>query len=490
VGDLRALDSIVAAVRSSDPALRAAALTALGVAGDTRVLEAARAAISDSDAHVRIGAAGALVRLSAAEAAVAVEALIADDATALDGLRLAESLSGEGITRAAAARAVASADPELRAAALRALGRQTSPQAIQVLASLVADPIAGGDAAYAIARSPSAAAMAAIEGMAQAPPNRRLAARAYFVRRFTRGERSARLDAVARDLRASADARDRALGTEMAIAWGEAPMAAGLADDDARVRRGAAMAAQAVLGDPAARAALLARLAVERDETTRIVLATGLSEGDADASIPLSTLIERIERGAPDAPLAALALAQRAGEVPAPALDRVLASRDTVVRAHAMRGLGRSSASDAVARLAAGYAWEGDADVRRAIVAAVAAHEDGRSLSAAARRTLALAVALDPDAVARWTAERALAGRGFESAGSQGAGRDVMWIRIVPAAGAAPLQDEAAQIARAGALAVPVAFDDDGYALVPGVDPGQARLRLAPRLPPYSAAVP
>jgi len=30
---------------------------------------------------------------------------------------------------------------------------------------------------------------------------------------------------------------------------------------------------------------------------------------------------------------------------------------------------------------------------------------------------------------------------------------------------------------------VPIAFDDDGFALVPSMPPGEARLVLAPRLP-------
>jgi hypothetical protein len=42
---------------------------------------------------------------------------------------------------------------------------------------------------------------------------------------------------------------------------------------------------------------------------------------------------------------------------------------------------------------------------------------------------------------------------------------------------------------RADGLAVPIAFDDDGYALVP-VPPGDAQLVLAPRIPPYEGPRP
>jgi hypothetical protein len=378
----------------------------------------------------------------------------------------------------------------LRAAAIRALGRQVSPLAIAALAPLVADPFAGGDAACAIARSPSAAARPAIEAMAGGQREmQRLAERAYFVRRFTRGERSARLDALAHELRASTDGRDRVLGTLAAVAFGEISMAAALADPDPRVRRAAAADVLARQDDAVGREVLLIRLARETDATTRIALAAGLGEGDPRARLPLSMLIDRATRGEPDAAMAALALAQRSDEVPTTTLEAILGSRDPVVRAQAMRGLGRSASPDAPGRLVAAYAWEGDAAVRRTIVAALAARGDATT-ARVARRTFELAASLDPDAVARWTAARALAGRAFESTAPQRAGKDVLWVHLVPAAGASPLENETAEVDVAGGFALPVAFDDDGYALVPGVDPGEARLQLAPRLPPYSASLP
>jgi exodeoxyribonuclease VII small subunit len=108
-----------------------------------------------------------------------------------------------------------------------------------------------------------------------------------------------------------------------------------------------------------------------------------------------------------------------------------------------------------------------------------------RAGEAAARKTLELAASLDPDTVVRWTAARALA----RAAAADGTapGPEVAWIHLAPAPDAAPVQDETAEVALAGGLAVPVAFDDDGYALIPGVGPGEARVRLAPRLPAYSA---
>ena len=45
-------------------------------------------------------------------------------------------------------------------------------------------------------------------------------------------------------------------------------------------------------------------------------------------------------------------------------------------------------------------------------------------------------------------------------------------------------------LVRADGLAIPIAFDDDGYAIIPGLPPGEARLVLAPRLPSYKAPAP
>ncbi len=487
VGDLRALDGILAAARSSDPALRAEAFQALALQGDARAIEPARASTLDPDVRVRLAAAEVLARLNAPDAPGLIASLVADDATALAALRLSDLVQDDGLVRAAAARAVASADPGLRAAAIQALGKQESPQAVAVLSPLVLDAMAGGQAAFAIARSPSGAAMSALESMSRALGTRRLAARAYLVRRIARSERSEPLDALARELRASQDGRDRAVGVLLGVVFGDVSMASALADPDARVRRAAASAALSRSKDPSAQEALLSRLSAEPDVTTRVVLMTALAWREPRQPVPLSRLLERIERAGPDAPIAALAIARRSHEVAPAALEALLAARDAVLRTHAMRGLGDSAAPDAVGRLVAAYAWEEDAAARRAIVSALAARdEDARQT---ARPTLELAASLDPDPVARWTAARALAGRG-SGAKVERAGRDVLWVQLVPASGAAPLTGETGEMVLADGLAVPVVFDDDGYAVLPGVDPGEARLRLAPKVPAYSSPWP
>jgi hypothetical protein len=486
LGDLRSLGAVLGAVHTSDPALRAAAVAALGRSGDARALEAAHEAAKDKDARVRIAGAEALAHLGAADAAQAVEALVGDEVTAREALRIAQDVRSEGVTKAAAARAAASADPELRELAVAALGRQVSPAAVTALLTLVADARLGGDAADALARSPCPVAMAAIETLAASPSTRRLAARAYFVRRAVRGERSARGDALLAALAAAADGADRAVAVEALVALGERRPGDALGDRDPRVRRAAAMATVA-RGDgrDTGEEALTARLPGEPDETTRQVLAAGLVEGDPGGVVPTTTLVDRAEAGGPDAPLAALALARRADEELSPKVDALLASRDPLMRAHVARGLAGSRAPDAVGRMARAYTWEPVVEVRRALIEALAARPVEEHAAPSWREAMELAARLDPDRVTRARAERALAGRVLAMEPSRG--HEVAWLRVVPAEGAALPRELTGTLVDASGEARPIVFDEDGYALVPGLPPGDARVRLAPRLPAYEA---
>jgi hypothetical protein len=486
VGDLRSLDAIEGAMSASDPGLRAAALVALAVAGDLRIADAARSSVHDRDARVRLAAADVLVHLGAPEAAKAVEDLVGNDATALDALQIAQFVQAEGVTKAAAARAAATANLDVRTAAVAALGRQTSPLAISALATLATDPAIQGDAVCAMARSPCPAAMLAIETMAANPSMRRLAARAYLVRRLVRRERSARLDALFDSLVASSDARDRAVGVQAMVALGLRPVGHGLGDPDPRVRRAAAMG---VLPrwDATSRAALLTRLLVEPDDVTREILALGLIDGDVDRVVPALDLLASAHAGGPDAAVSSLAFAQRVDERHAEEVDAMLDSHDAILRAHVARGLGASAAHDTVGRLARAYATEGDVQVRRAIIAALAMRSGDDASASGRRKTLELAARLEPDRVARWTAWRALSG---STSASRFVDRDVVWLRLSPTQGATMPRDMTAALVQSDGLALPIAFDEDGYALVPGVPPGEARLRLAPRPASYEAAPP
>jgi HEAT repeat protein len=456
IGDRRALDGMLEATTANDPALRAAAIGALGDAGDERVALAARTGLTDADARVRVAAVSALVHLGARDAAQAVEALATDPSTALDGLKLAERVQDERMVGVAAARAVASSDPALRAESVVVLGRQASRLAALTLGQLAADPALQGDAAFALARSPSPASLGVLEALGASPASRRLAARAYFVRRWTRGDRSPQLDRLLASMARSQDPGDRGVGLEALVALGEVSLATALRDPEPAVRRTAAMAVAARATDEARPASSTAEL------------------------------LERVRTGADDAPLDAYAIGRRARELSPFVLGELLSSRDPEVRAHAAWGLGASDADDAEGRLERAYAYEVDAQVRRAIVGALAA----RAPSAAAGprdRTLRLAARLEPDAVARSTARRALDGRPAPSAPDV---REVAWLLLRPAEGATVPVEVTGLLLQEGRRAVPVAFDPDGFALVPGVAPGVARLRLAPALPSYSGSIP
>jgi HEAT repeat protein len=488
VGDLRALDPILGIVKASDPTLRAAAITALGVAGDARGLEPARAGVHDEDARVRVACAETLARLAANDAPAAIEALIEDETTAGEGLHLAQLVQDEGVIKAAAARAAASGDTSIRSAAIAALGRQAAPSAVQALVALAAGPYTASEAAAAIARSPSPSAIAGIESIAQpGGPARRLAARAYFVRRYTRGERSRALDGILTSLALADDPRDRAVGTEALVALGEQPLDRPLADPDPRVRRAAALGALGAWS-PSAAKSLSARAAAETDSTTRAVLALGWRDPRGADTVPASELLDRANSGGADAPLAAFALAQRPDEPLAPLIDVLLASHDPALRAATARGLGWSPAPEATGRLAEAYEWESDPAVRQALIAALALRGDEQG-GKPREETLALAARLDPNLRTRWIAASALGGTTATAVDISPGEREIAWLRLVPAEGTSPTLDVPARLDQGG-CAVPIAFDDEGYALIPGMSAGEARLRLAPGLPAYSPPAP
>jgi HEAT repeat protein len=478
--------------RVGDPLVRAAAILALADMGDMRAIEIATAAAADHDLRVRVAGVEALVLLAGADRAKQVEALIGDDPTAAAGIRLAERIFSPGIVKALAARAFASADPALRSGAIVSLGRSPSTLAIQALVELMKNGALHSDIASAIARSPSPNAMAAIEAMAVAAPaaTKRLGARAYVVRSLLRGETSTKMDELLDRLAASADARDRAVGVGALVALGKRPLDAALGDKDARVRRAAALASLASLvssdgARPAAIAALLARIGAEKDDATREVLGIGLIDGDPDGRVPTLTLLDRAESTVADAPFSVLALARRGDDTHDAKVDAFLASRDPILRAHAARGIALGTYKDAIGRLAAAFAYESDAGVRRVIVTALA----GRTTDANAPsrlETLRIAATFDPDRVVRSIASRALARFPATTPDARPI-TDVAWLHLTSPEGGAPPANMTGALYRADGLAVPIAFDDEGFAIVPGVPPGEARLVLAPRLPAYES---
>ena len=494
LGDLRTIEHIRGLARSSDVALRIAALDALAAMGDMRAIELATAAATEHEPQVRIAAGSALVMLAAPDRAKAVEALIGDDATAMGGIRLAERAYSDGIAKALAARAAAPGDMALRGAAIVALGRSPSVVAVRALAELMRDASLHSDVVSALSRSPSPSAMSALESLAGLPAMQRMAARAYLVRALLRREKSEKLDALVSRLSTATDGNDRAVGIATLVALGRRDLEGALRDTDARVRRAVAIAALADGPRRAWRAALLDALASEKDDATRVALAVGLVDGDPDGRVTTATLRDRADSAEGDAPVAALALAQRGDDAEDAKVTALLAARDPILRAHVARGLAASTYKDVVGRLGNAFAYESDGGVRRAIVAALAARTGSDAAAPQRLETLRIAARFDPDRVVRVAASRALAGlpptldaRARAHAQEES---EVLWLRVAAAGGEPAPHDVTASLYRSDGLAVPVVFDDDGYAIVPGSPLGEGRLVLAPRLPVYHAPAP
>jgi hypothetical protein len=481
-GDLRALEPLLAKAQGTvEATTRAASLIALGELGDGRARAIAIASFADADAHVRAAAGETLVLLDAPERFHAVATLLASPETAAAGVRLAHRAKDVDVVKALAARFAAVSDRDMRKDILAALGRGISTdEGLKVLVSVAADPRLGGDAVQALARSPNAGAMAALERIAleRSAPLRRLAVRGYVLRSYLRGDRSSAIDGLIEQLRASSDASDRAVATFARVALGRAPASASLDDRDASVRRAAAMGTLAGYDGRSLPAAgdLLARDTREPDEPTRAVLAIGLLGGDPQALVPTFTLVQRVEAGGADAPLSATALAARKGDSLKDKIDALDASTDPVMRAHVARGLGVSEEPSATGRLAEACRYEAEPLVRLAQITALAR----RSVAPVRTEILAVTARFDPEARIRDVAARALANA---TPPAPWPVREAAWLRVATAEGAPPTEAMLASYVTSEGIAIPIAFDADGYALVPGIPPGDGRVILAPTLP-------
>jgi hypothetical protein len=184
-------------------------------------------------------------------------------------------------------------------------------------------------------------------------------------------------------------------------------------------------------------------------------------------------LLDLLEARGLAAPLAARVLGTRDSLSLRPRIASLLSSDDAVLRSQAALGLGESADGSALGLLERAYRFETNADVRLAIVRAIATrHEPAR------RRALLLARTLDGSASVRKTAALGLTGAGTPGAvnGSQSA-----WLQITQNAdaslGSAPALG--ALVSTESGLAVPVFADPDGVLLLPALPSGPFQVRLA-----------
>jgi hypothetical protein len=467
LGDRRASDTLFSLAAHGDAARRAAALISLAKLSDVRAIELARASRNALDAGLRKASALAFVELNAPERFGAVATLVEDDATAIAGCKLAERVHSTSIIEALRVRANGGSEPTLRRAALAALGTFGEPEAARVLATpaLIGDPHVGHAAALALAHSKSEDAVRWLHALLRESATFPNAVRAALVRSLTRRIRDQPLEAALAALSASKDGAERALGVFGRIALGTLPAAVGLDDADARVRRAAATAWLAHPTDASQQ--VLARLRIEPEDATRNVLTSGLLHLGSNAGITTAWLDERASANDVDAPLAAFALARRVDETQDVSALRGLTSSNAQVRAHTARGLTHSTRPDATGRLANAYAYEADAQVRRAIVQALYAR--GFDANAPSRVwALNAASELDPDASVRDAANGKLPSKANDSA--------IEWLTASTDMHSTN-EIRLGSFVRDDGFAIPFAFDDSGYALVP-------RSALAPLGPP------
>lgn len=482
IGDVRVEPTLRNATHASSSAVRASAVDALAELGDPTTIAVAKEALGDRSPHVRVAGARALARANAPERFKAIVALLDDDATLDAGIALAAATADADVVKALARRLATAPSIDTKKAVIAALGRQDSVDALRVLATFAKTPELSFDVAHALAVSPNEGAMRVVEKMIADPATSRLGVRAYVARRRATEEGSDTGDAAIESLRASKDGGARALGSYATLLLGKGDPEAMLGDRDARVRRAVAMA----LGDDRRakeRHLLAERLAKEPDEAVRTLSAVAFLDPTSRSHVPTLALEDRARSVGGDAPLSILARAARKAEAPDDFVAEELASPDPLLRAHAARGLAESAAPDATGLLASAYAEETDVDARRAIVLAIAAASPRDSVSRTT--TLKLAATLDPDPVIRGRAVRALAGVPVSATPEV---TETGWLKVETADGSKAPAVMLGAVARADGIAVPIVFDDDGIALVPGLPPGPARLVLAPRFAPEQDA--
>ncbi len=465
--DPRAAGLLHAIARRSAPELRAKALVALARRKDPEVADlVARSFRNEPHPAVFEASVEVLARASHPDAPAAFAKLCENgkkDPRALDrAIELALAAPSPGFADALD-RALASASESQRAALIAALGKASGPRAVAALERRLNLEATSFAAAYALALDGSDAAADVLErALSGIAVLRRTALRAAAVRAVALDETLSGAPAVAERLLSSRSPEERAAAAFALAAFDDERAGQLVGSSDSVVAR----AATRMMFASGASERAAVRLATESDPLTRSALALSLADDAAARRVPNQVLEELLESSDAAAPLAARALSARDSERFRTRVERLLASPDAKLRAHAASGLAQSEQPSAVGLLERLYLDEEDPEVRRAAVRALGLRsEPGR------RRVLDLAAALEPDEEARTLARRALAGK--PSPALQPA-RATAWLAVE-----SPSVSDAAVVGVPGGLSLPAAIDPDGFAALSGLPAGPFELDLA-----------
>jgi cellulose synthase operon protein C len=464
LGDRRAEGFLREIVRRGAPEARAAAALALLSLGSNEVVPLARHWLRSERQPVLVAAAvEILTRRATPDAGQALAQLAAADGARELSLTLLLRTDGRFAGPPILdAELRSSRGPELLELFARG-GAWASPR----LERALRDPESAGLACYALSRAPSDAAQVRLERALSEASLRPFALRALALRsaRLAR-ESAALLKQLPSSLRSS-DGAERAAAAFARALLDPAALLEGLAASDPVVVRASARLA---LSGEAARAAVR-RLEREQDSSLQTALSIGLADPDAAALVSTPSLLELAHAAGPGSLLAAAALGARKDADLSPLLRELLASGDPWLRAHALLGLARAPSPDAIGLIEAAYRFEPEASVRHAAVVALSQRTESVRL-----RTLSLAAELDGSSAVREAARLALSGHGLTSGVT---GPETAWLELVKNPGQSANSLPVALVRFGDGLALPVVADPDGVAVLAGVDPGLATVRLA-----------
>ena len=473
LGDMRAIPKLRRVLAKGDLKAKVAASIALATLGDASGTKLARDWLSQAGSThaVRVGAARTLTLVRDPLAPRAIAVLLADPVTRDTGLELAEAAPTPQLAPSLAGLLTISRGPQ-RVRVLAALARAGGPLAVKTLAALVKSPKLDADAAYALSQCRHPTTSGVLAELLRDPKTRRLAVRASLIRLFEGAETPDGLSEVLASMAASRDDTDRSIGVFGRVIAQDAELVDYVQSKDAVT---VLAACRASLGlPPAARGPCIERLRSTNDPTLREGLAGALSDVVTPRGVSTTTLLSLAEAAQASGPVFGRALGPRDAPMFRTRIEGLLRSGDPDMRAQVGIGLGQSPEPSAASLLVEAYAFEPDPWVRRALVLGLAARQ-----SEVGRSWLELAARLDSDEQVRSLARLALAGRQLVAPAS---GNQVLWLRLSSTSDqtAGP---RAVRLISSNGFATVAVTAPDGQALIPGLTPGAARVRVAASAP-------